>query len=152
MYAAEKHRKLKMIVEEIKNSIKNALFAADKNLVLYFERPLKTDFPYAILLLKDFKIEPANIFSKKHCFFEFEFIFQKSTDNKPFELLDLQEKISKVFSPSINILGRQITLENIQFLLVNKQLIMKFNLDFYLLEKETETEQMQTLDITLRGE
>lgn len=141
-----------MIVEEIKNSITSALLKADENLVLYFDKPLKTEFPYAILLLNDFKIEASAIYSKQKCLFDFSFIFQISKDNTPIELLDLQEKISNALLPAINISGKKITLDEVQFLISSKQLLMNFKLNFYKFEINEENTTMQTLDITYKGE
>lgn len=138
-----------MIVEEIKDSIRKALYKAQKEIIFHFEETKHTDFPSAILSLKDFKTEPSFAYGKQKCDFLFELSYMKSEDNKITELFGAQKMIASALLPAVDINNKKITLEDVAFGVVEKRLIMNFKLSFYIFE-EDDSETMQTIDITIK--
>ncbi len=150
MQTGKNYRKQIMIIEDIKNSIKNIIYSIDNKIIFHFEEISHTGFPYAVFSLKDFKTQSFSAFNKQKLYFSFELIFQKSEDNKLAELFDMQEKISKALLPAIKILGKFIALDDVRFSVLNKQLVLNFDLNFYAFENNETNELMQTLDLTIK--
>ncbi len=140
-----------MIIEEIKNSIRKTIFNKDKDIIFHFEQVSHTGFPYAILRVKNFKIEPYNYQNKQKCSFSFEIVYQKSEDNSVTDLFNGQTLLNEALLPAISINNKNITLDNPVFTMEDKQLIMSFDITLYTLEDDT-NEQMKTIDITIKGE
>lgn len=138
-----------MIIEEIKNSIREIFYNTDSEINFYFESPAHLKLPYAILSLKDFSMLPSSIYDKQEYSLLFEITYQKSEENKPYELWEFQKELSKLLLPAIKVGDKRITLDEVKFLLSSKQLIMNFALNFYAFEND-ESEMMKTLDITIK--
>ena len=138
-----------MIIEDIKNAVRNALYRMDETVNFHFEEALRTGFPYVIFSIKDFKVECYSFCGKQKFDFLIELVYAKSKDNKVLDLINAQEEISKALLPVIDILGKKITLDNVVFKTSNKQLIMTFNLSLYTYENEN-YETMQTLELTMK--
>ena len=138
-----------MIIEDIKNSVRNAFYRIDQTINFHFEEALRTDFPYVIFSIKDFKVERYNAYGRQKFDFLIELVYAKSKDNKILDLINAQEEISRALLPVIDILGKKITLDNVVFKTSNKQLIMTFNLSLYTYENEN-YETMQILDLTMK--
>lgn len=138
-----------MIIEDIKNSLRNALYNMDNTLIFHFEEAKTTDFPYAILNIKDFYLEYFSSGNKERHDYSFELVFAKSKENKIIDLINFQKQISDTLLPTIKVLNKKLTLDEVKFGINGKQLIMNFNLTFYTYETENE-EIMQTLDLTIK--
>ncbi len=150
MYSKENLRKLNMtITETIKNSIRNALYNKDNNIIFHFEEIKHTGFPYAILTIKDFTIEPNLSQMKQLCDFNFELVYMKSPSNKTTELLDSVDFLKSALLPVIEIEGKKITVDTPRFSIKDDKLLMTFKLSFYIYEEDA-GENMQILDITLK--
>ena len=139
-----------MIIEEIKNSVRDALYGMDNNIIFHFEKASHTGFPYAVFSLKNFKTEHFASYNKRHHYLSFELVYQKSKDNTLVELLNAEESISSALLPVINILGKKLTLDNVRFITNEKQLIMNFDLSLYTYENDNDYELMRTLDLTIK--
>ncbi len=139
-----------MIIEDIKNSIRQLLNLMDKNLIFHFEKIKHTGFPYVILKILDFKILSTAIKNKKEYKLSFELIFQLSEENLLSELFILQDKLSEILLPTIDVLGEKIFLDEVNFAVIENKLSMKFKMNFFEY-KNNEEEIMQTLDITIEG-
>ncbi len=141
-----------MIIEEIKNAVRNSLYKMDNDIIFHFEENKKTDFPYAIFSLKNFSVEHFEVYNKQKLNLSFELIYAKSPENKVIELVCAQEKISKALLPTIKILNKNITLDNVKFGVLGKQLVMTFDINIYTLDKDENDgfELMQTLDLTIK--
>ncbi|MCD8024527.1 MAG: hypothetical protein LUE64_03235 [Candidatus Gastranaerophilales bacterium] len=140
-----------MIIDEIKTSISKAIYQADSSIVFHFEEIPHTGFPCAVLILKNFQITPSVLYDKQKCNFSFELVYMKSSDNKISELLDACETLKSALLPAVSVLDKKITLDDVEFLVSEKKLVMKFCMNFYMFEND-ESETMETLDITLKGE
>ena len=140
-----------MIIEDIKDSIRNALHSADENIIFHFEEVKHTGFPYVILELKDFKVEPCAQYTKQKYEFMFEIVYMKSEQNKIIELLEAQNLLKEALLPVISVKGKKITPDEVNFSVENKKLVMKFKMILYVAQTD-DTEQMQTLDISYKGE
>lgn len=150
MQRGKNRRKLKkMIIDDIKNSVRKALFSADKNIIVHFEKIEHTDFPSAHLKVTNFKIEPNLAFEKQKNEIQFELTYMKSENNTVLELLESETMIAKALLPVIKVNNKKLTLDDVSFSLSEKKLVMNFRLSFYTFEKD-ESETMQTLDITIK--
>lgn len=138
-----------MLIQQIKDSVRNALFKADSSIIFHFEEIKHTGFPFAKLSLKDFKISPSSTYDRQKCNFTFELVYQKSADNKISELFSAQETIKNAMLPVISIGEKKITPDDVSFCVSEKKLIMNFSLNFYSYEEDT-SDVMQTLDITIK--
>ena len=136
-----------MIIEEIKNAVRNAINKEDSDIIFHFEEIKHTGFPFVVFNIKNFNIASSN-FSKK-CDFALEICYMKSSDNKISELLEGQEMLSKALLPALLINDKKVTLDDVIFSISDSKLLMNFNLEFYAFEKE-EGELMETLDITIK--
>lgn len=150
MQTRKSRRKLKMIINNIKDSIRKSLNKMDENLIFHFDKILHTGFPYAYLKLNDLKIHPtANSYKNEYIFY-FQLIFQKSEENKISELLEYQNLVSKAVLPVLSVNNKKITLDDVNFSISEKKLLMEFKMNFYV-EETQDFETMQTLDITIKG-
>ena len=150
MQTRKNYRKLKMIIEDIKNSVKKALYHMDNNIIFHYESVSHTGFPYAIFSLKNFEVEHFANNNKRKLNLSFELSYQKSKENTISELMSEEQKISDALLPVINILGKKISLDNVVFKTLDKQLVMNFNLNLYTYEIDDNYELMQTLDLTMK--
>ncbi len=140
-----------MIIEEIKNSIKNAVYKADNSIKFHFEEVSHTEYPFVIFTVENFMIEPSLEFDRQRNDFDLKLVCMKSENNSNFELLSFQKTLSDALLPVIDILGRKITLDNVKFYVSDKKLVMEFKLSFYTFESDN-AEIMETIDITIKGE
>lgn len=139
-----------MIIEEIKNSIRDAIFAVEKDITFHFENASHTEFPFCALAVKNYKIEPALFNQKQKQEFSLELVYQKSDDNEISELIDFQKKLQNALLPTIKVQDAKLTVDNPVFNIANKQLVMNFDLFFWTFEEDND-EKMKTLDITFKG-
>lgn len=138
-----------MIIEEIKNSIRDALYKEDENIIFHFEEMKHTGFPYAVLSVENFYEEATSIFNRKKCDFSLKLVYMKSQENTKLELLEAQRMISEALLPVIKIKNKCITPDEVNFTFSDKKLVMSFCLSFYTSEIE-EYEMMQNIDITIK--
>lgn len=139
-----------MLIDEIKNSIKNAVAKVDNNIIFHFDEIKHTKFPFIFVDLKDFKIQAQDNLNKKFCKLIFELSGMKSPDNKPNELFELQETLSCSLLPVIQIKNKKISLDNACFMVNHKTLIMTFELNFYIDKETLDYELMQELDFSIK--
>ena len=139
-----------MLINEIKNSIKNAIIKVDNSIIFHFDEIKHTKFPFIFIGLKDFKIQAADNLNKKFCKLNFELTGMKNSENKPDELFELQEVLSKSLLPVIEFKNKKIALDNTSFMVSHKMLIMNFELNFYIDEEEKDYELMQELDFSIK--
>ena len=140
-----------MIIEQIKNSIRNAIYKADKNINFHLEEVNKTDYPFAIFTVENFLIEPSNEFDRRKNYFDLKLVCMKSEDNTNLELMEFENLLSNALLPVIDILGRKVTLDNVKFHVQDKKLVMEFELSFYTFEQDN-ADTMENIDITIKGE
>jgi len=139
-----------MIIDEIKNSVKEALYKMDNNINFHYEEASHTGFPYAIFSLKKFMVQHYATHDKQKLNLSFEIVYQKSKDNRLSELLAVQKNMANVLLPIIKVLGKKLSLDEVKFETAGKQLIMNFDLNFYTYEEDDEYELMQILDLTMK--
>lgn len=138
-----------MIIEEIKNSVRDVLYRMDNNIIFHFEEAKTTGFPYIIFKIRDFHSEHFLADNKQKFDFSFELVYAKSAENKIIELINAQEQIAHALLPTIKVLNKRLTLDNPRFSVVGRQLIMNFELSLYTYETE-DVDIMQTLDLTMK--
>lgn len=139
-----------MLINEIKNSIKNAIVKVDNSIIFHFDEIKHTKFPFIFVGLKDFKIQAQDNLNKRFCKLVFELCGMKSNENKPDELFELQEVLSKSLLPVIEFKNKKIATDNVFFMVGHKMLIMNFELNFYINEENKEYELMQELDFSIK--
>ncbi len=139
-----------MLINDIKNSIKDAVVKVDNTIVFHFDEIKHTKFPFIFVCLKDFKIQSADNLNKRFCTLFFELSGMKSKENKPDELFELQEVLSKTLLPVIKFNNKKVSLDNANFMVSHKMLIMNFELNFYIDEQDTNYELMQELDFSIK--
>ena len=139
-----------MLIDEIKNSIKNAIAKVDNSIIFYFYEIKHTKFPFIFVDLKDFKVQAADNLNKKFCSLVFELTCMRNSENKPVDLFQMQELLSSALLPVIEFGNKKIALDNVVFMVNNKTLIMTFGLNFYTNKEETEYELMQKLDFSIK--